>query len=177
LKKSHKSYYCGNYFPSNLRGGLGILFVLFSGLIIYNQKSDSLKNPFLWILILCLVIVIFSKSYIEIINNEKGLFKRSMRLFFISIGKVKNINDYKCGVIKIVNQVYSMPKGAEPWKDRDTEFTIQVAKLWFINKNESEKELIFEGKKDEMNKFINEFISLHDFQLYKGHVKKGFEMN
>ena len=177
MNKGHKSYYCGYYFPASLRGGLGIILILLSGVIIYNQKLYSIKNPLLWLLLLCFVMVIFSKSYIEIINIEKGLFRKTIRLFFIVIGKVKNINDYECGVIKIVRQVYSTPKGAEPWKNRDTEFTLQVAKLWFISKNEADKELIYEGKKEEMNRFINEFISIHDFPLYKGHVKKGFEIN
>lgn len=170
------SYYCGKYFPSSFRG-LIILLIPFSGLIFINQVSDYMKYPILGIFVLYSLMVIFSKSYIEIINREKGLFKKSFRLFFITIGKTKNINDYKCGVVKIVNQVYSTPKGAEPWKNRDSEFTIQVAKIWFIKKNETDKELIFKGRKEEMVKFINEFISLNGLPLYKGHEKRGFEIN
>ena len=90
---------------------------------------------------------------------------------------MKNINDYRYGIIKIVNQVYATPKGAVPWENRDSEFKIQIAKLWFIKKNETDKELIFRGKKDEMKKFINEFIILNDLPLYKGHFKKGQEIN
>ena len=146
-------------------------------MIIINQDSGLIKYTTLGIVILYSIIVTFSESYIEIINSDKGLFRKSMRLFFITFGKTKNINDYRYGIIKIVNQVYASPKGAEPWRNRDSEFKIQVAKIWFIKKNEADKELIFRGKKEEMNKFINEFINMSDLPLYKGHFKKGLEIN
>ena len=97
----------GKAFPASFRG-ISYMLVLISFAFIVHQKLGVLKNPLVWIIYIFFIVVHTGKSYIEVRNIKKGIFKHVTQILMFKFDRTRNIADYKHGIVKVVRQVYSV---------------------------------------------------------------------